>query len=123
MDDKTVEQLEFHKQTVASDDNSPLHLIREKEMEISGTVLAAKRQADEIVAKARHDAGEIIAQAHESVSARAGAREAEIKADIEREMAAVRADSEREVSELAATIAGKQKSAIDYIVEQVTSAS
>ncbi len=43
MDDKVAENIQFHQETVETDQNSPLHLIREKEIEISGRVLA--RQA------------------------------------------------------------------------------
>ncbi len=52
MDDKSTDELEFHQETVTTDANSPLHLIREKEMEISGRVLKAKNDAEEVVDKA-----------------------------------------------------------------------
>ena len=39
----------MHKEFIATDSRTPLHLIREKELEISGRVLLAKREADEIV--------------------------------------------------------------------------
>ena len=62
MDEKVLEEIKFHQETIATDANSPLHLIREKEIEISGRVLAAKREADEIVADARKKAAEIVAR-------------------------------------------------------------
>ena len=65
VDDKVLEELEFHQETVATDANSPLHLIREKEMEISGRVLAAKQEAEEIVARARKQAVETVAEGRE----------------------------------------------------------
>ena len=63
MEDKAIEELELHQRVITSDDNSPLELIREKEMEISGRVLQSKREADEIVAEARRRAAERIAAA------------------------------------------------------------
>ena len=84
MDDKTVEELQFHQQTVESDQNSPLHLIREKEIEISGRVLRAKREADEIIAEARRQAAEIVGAAeNEGSDAVQGRREA-VEAEEER---------------------------------------
>ena len=75
MDEKVVEELEFHQQTVAEPTtNSPLHLIREKEMEISGRVLAAKREADEIVADARkRGCGAAVGSAHDDADQRSQA--------------------------------------------------
>ena len=78
MDEKTVENLQFHQDTVASDANSPLHLIREKEIEISGRMLAAKRQADEIVADARKQAVGLMGSAHDEGSVLAKKQEEEI---------------------------------------------
>ena len=44
MDDNVAEEMRLHQETIATDANTPLHLIREKELEISGRVLAAKRE-------------------------------------------------------------------------------
>ncbi len=63
MDEKVAEEIRMHKETIATDSNTPLHLIREKEIEISGRVLAAKREADEVVAEARKKAAEVLAKA------------------------------------------------------------
>jgi hypothetical protein len=43
--------------------DSPLYLIREKELEISGHVLSAKKKAEQIVADARKKASETLSQA------------------------------------------------------------
>ena len=63
MDDKVLEEIRFHQDVVTKDANSPLFQIREKEMEISGRVLAARQQADKVVSDARTKAASIIAGA------------------------------------------------------------
>ncbi|HSK46632.1 MAG TPA: V-type ATPase subunit subunit G family protein [Coriobacteriia bacterium] len=119
MDENVVEELQFHKQTVQSDDNSPLHLIREKEMEISGRVLAAKRQADEIVSAARKEAGGMIAAAHDQASTEAGKRDASVKAEMEQQMADVRAQAERDAAALEETIKARRGDAVAFVIESV----
>lgn len=120
MDEHVVEELEFHKATVQSDDNSPLHLIREKEMEISGRVLAAKRNADEIVSDARREAASIIASAHDQASEEVSRRDAAVKVDMEKEMAQVRADAEAEAAALEGSIDSRRGPAVAYVVDAVT---
>ena len=119
MDENVLEELEFHKQTVETDDNSPLHLIREKEMEISGRVLAAKRQADEIVADARREQVRLVSAAHDEANAKAKEREAEVRADMERKVADVRKEAEAEVVSLEQLIAGKKQGAVSTVIESV----
>jgi vacuolar-type H+-ATPase subunit H len=121
VDEKVVEELQFHTQTVQADDNSPLHLIREKEMEISGRVLAAKREADEIVATARREAAGLLASAHDAAADEIGRRDAQVKADMERETAQVRADAESEAAALEQTISSRRGQAVAYVVDAVTS--
>lgn len=103
MDDKVVENLEnlqFHQDTVASDSNSPLHLIREKEIEISGRVLAAKRQADEIVADARKQAATIMASASEEAAVLAGKHDEEVRTQLEIEIKEAHARTAQDVESL-----------------------
>lgn len=120
MDENVVEELEFHKQTVQSDDNSPLHLIREKEMEISGRVLAAKRQADEIVADARREAASLLSSAHEQASDEAGKRDAQVKAEMEAQIAEVQAGAETDATALEASIGTRRGKAVAYVLDAVT---
>jgi cell division septum initiation protein DivIVA len=87
VDEDVVEQVELHEAVIASDANSPLVLIREKELEISGRVLAAKRQADEIVASARKQAADLIGAAETEGGAGASDREQAINAEAEQEAA------------------------------------
>ncbi len=122
MNDKTVEDLEFHQNTVGSDANSPLHLIREKEIEISGQMLAAKRQADEIVAEARKRGASIVGSAHDEGAELAKKQEAEIRAQIEREIEEVGVQAERDAVALEETIAKRKAQAVTFVVESVVGA-
>ncbi len=122
MNDKTVEDLEFHQNTVGSDANSPLHLIREKEIEISGQMLAAKRQADEIVAEARKRGASIVGSAHDEGAELAKKQEVEIRAQIEREIEEVGVQAERDAVALEETIAKRKAQAVTFVVESVVGA-
>ncbi len=119
MDEKTVENLQFHQETVASDANSPLHLIREKEIEISGQMLAAKRQADEIVADARKRAAGIMGSAHDEGSVLAKEQEEKIRLEVQREVEELGVQAEREAATLQETIAQRQSKATAFVVDSV----
>ena len=120
MDENAIEELEFHKQTVQSDENSPLHLIREKEMEISGRVLAAKREADEIVADARKQAAKTLAEAHDAATAEVGELDAAVQADLQESIEKVRAQAESDAASLEETIGSRKGKAAEYVVASVT---
>lgn len=122
MDDNAVESLEFHQDTVASDSNSPLHLIREKEIEISGRMLAAKREADEIVAQARKDAAALLNSAKEDASALATAHDEKVRVEAESEIVKVREETDGDVAALEDLIGQRRAKAVDYIVKAVTEA-
>ena len=122
MDDKAVENLQFHQDTVSTDANSPLHLIREKEIEISGHMLAAKRQADEIVAEARKRGASIVGAAHDEGTELAKKQEEEIRAQIEREIAEVGTQADHDASALEATIAERRSKATAFVVDSVIGA-
>ena len=100
MDEKVVEEIRMHKETIATDSNTPLHLIREKEIEISGRVLGAKREADEIVAEARKKAGEVLAKAEAEGGAGAAESEAIIFARADEDAAKLREDAKSSAAEL-----------------------
>jgi vacuolar-type H+-ATPase subunit H len=119
VEDKTVEELQFHQQTVESDQNTPLQLIREKEIEISGRVLRAKREADEIIAQARREAAEIIGAAEgEGTEAFEGRRKA-IAAGAAAESDRAAAEAQAGVKELGVKIAGRREQAVDLVLEAV----
>ncbi len=119
MDDKVIENLQFHQDTVASDDNSPLHLIREKEIEISGRMLGAKRAADEIMADARKLAAATMSSANDDAAELASAHELEVRAQLEKEKLDVREKAEVEVQELETRIKERQPQAVAFVVKSV----
>ena len=120
MDEKVLEDYELQKETVVVDANSPLHLIREKEMEISGRILAAKKEAEEIVAEARRKAVDIVKKAEVEGEALSAEEEKRVKAQVERDLAQIREDAEREVEALRLTIDEREDRAVEYVVGSVS---
>jgi len=119
VEDKVAENLQFHQDTVASDSNSPLHLIREKEIEISGRMLAAKREADEIVADARRLAATIVNSANDDAAKLASAHDEKVRAQLEEEKLGVRERADAEVAELESRISERQPQAVVFVVKSV----
>jgi len=119
VDDRVVEDITLHQETIASDTNSPLHQIREKELEISGRVLAAKREADEIVAAARKKAAEIVAAAESEGGAGAEANEAAIKAEADRESARLRETAGQEARKIGEQVEARREQAVRIVLEEV----
>lgn len=120
MDEKVVEEIRMHKETIATDSNTPLHLIREKEIEISGRVLAAKRQADEIVADARKKAAELVAKA-EAVGGAGGAEiEKTIQERAEKEAVQLEVGAKAEAATLAEQINSHRDEAVRLVLGAVT---
>ncbi len=119
MDDQVLAEVKFHQETVSKDANSPLHLIREKEMEIAGRVLAAKREAEEIVATARRQAAETIVKAEDEAEGLAAKSEAKARDAAEAEAVSIRTASEEEVRALRESVASRQKEAVEYLVDVV----
>ena len=118
-DEKVLEELKFHQETIETDAHSPLHLIREKEMEISGRVLAAKREAEEIVSAARKKAVEVVAKAEEESQVLGREREKQVIDEVEQEVARIKVDAESEAANLEKLLAERIDAAADYIVETV----
>ncbi len=121
MDDSVVEDIKLHQETIASDSNSPLHQIREKELEISGRVLAAKRQADEIVAAARKKAAEVMSAAEDEGGAGAKESEKAIKADAELEAARLVEEAAKEAAALREQVEARRADAVRLVLAEVTS--
>lgn len=119
MGEKETAELEFHRQTIAGDANSPLHLIREKEIEISGRILAAKRKADEVIGKARREAVALVEEAQGDASHLVAERELAARAQVEKETAKVRAKAVAEIDELEGSIADKKRKAVSFVVDSV----
>ena len=120
MDEKAIEELQMHKETIATDSNTPLHLIREKEIEISGSVLAAKRQADEIVTAARKKAAEVVSKAEAEGGAGAAVSEEAILASAEKEAVRLRSEAKSETADLAAQIDLHRAEAVKLVLDAVT---
>jgi len=121
VDDRVVEDIKLHQETIASDSNSPLHQIREKELEISGRVLAAKRQADEIVAAARKKAAEVLSAAENEGGAGAEETEKAIKAEAALEATRLVEESAREAAGLKEQVDARRGDAVRLVLEEVTS--
>jgi vacuolar-type H+-ATPase subunit H len=120
VDDQVVDEIKMHQETVASDNNSPLHLIREKELEIAGKVLAAKRQADEVVTEARKKAAELVSAAESEGGAGAADRDAEIKAQAKAESERLLAEAREEADKLQAQVNARREDAVRLVLDAVT---
>lgn len=117
--DNVAEQVKLHQETIASDSNSPLQMIREKELEISGRMLSAKRNADEVVANARKQAAEIVARAEAESGGGAKANSERIAADAAEEARSLREDAERQAETLREAIGARIDQAVDLVVDAV----
>lgn len=120
MDENVVEEIRLHQETIAVDNNSPLHLIREKELEISGRVLSAKREADEIVATARKKAAEVVSTAEAEGGAGAANREKVIRDEAESEAARLREAAHAEASKLKEQVETRREEATRLVLDAVT---
>ena len=120
MDDKVVEEIQMHQETIATNANTPLHLIREKELEISGQVLASKRQADEIVAAARKKAAELVSHAEAVGGAGAADRDAAIKAKADEDAAKLKSEAAAEAAKIQAQVDARRGDAVRLVLDAVT---
>jgi vacuolar-type H+-ATPase subunit H len=120
VDEKVVEEIQMHKETIATDSNTPLHLIREKELEISGRVLAAKREADAIVAEARKRGAELVAKAEAEGGSGAAERETVILAQADEDAAKLLADAKAEAESLSKQLEAHRDEATRLVVDAVT---
>lgn len=119
MDDRVVDEVKLHQETIAADSNSPLHQIREKELEISGRVLTAKRQADEIIANARKRAAELTAAAEKEGGAGAADSEQVIRAEADREAKRLRESASTEARALSEQVEARREEAMRVVLEEV----
>lgn len=120
VDDKVLEEIRFHQDVVEHDSGSPLYRIREKEMEISGRMLAAKQQADDIVATARRKAVDLVSKAESEGDKLARDAEAKALADAEKEAAKISAQVEKDAAALEEALAARTTDAAQLIVDAVT---
>ncbi len=121
MEDKVLEEIQFHQDTVSRDANSPLHLIREKEMEISRRVLAAKKEAEEIVATARKKSVEVVQSAEEEGNRLAQAHEKVVLAEVEAEKETVQVAAVSDIEAIEKLVSERSGTAVAFVVDTVTS--
>lgn len=120
MDEKVLEEIRFHQDSVTKDANSPLFQIREKEMEISGRVFAARNQADKMVSDARQRALEIVRTAHTDAERLAKEHADKVLAEVEGDIADVTAKGVVEVEALTEELATRTSDEADFVVKLVT---
>lgn len=125
MDEKIleeIEQIKFHQDVIVKDATSPLYQIREKEMEIHGRILAARSEAEKIVADARQKAAEIIRNAEAEAERRAKEHAEEVLAQAEAAVASVKREAEVATTDLEKTLTARQNEAVDFVVKLVVGA-
>lgn len=120
MEDRVLEELQLQHAATKHDSNSPLFLIREKEMEMSGRVLAAKQEAERTVAEARRKAAEIIGKAETEAEALAHEHEVKRIADAESQAAKTKSEFAGEAAPIQALIAERHGKAVAAVVDMVT---
>ena len=120
MDEDVVGEIRLHQETVSVESNSPLHLIREKELEISGRVLSAKRSADEIVAAARKKAAEVVGTAESEGGAGAADQEKAIIAEAQQEAERLRASAAVEAEAINKQVEARRDEAMRLVLDAVT---
>jgi vacuolar-type H+-ATPase subunit H len=122
MDEKVLEEIRFHQDVVNKDANSPLYQIREKEMEISGRVLAAKTQAEKIVTDARKAAVETLRSAETDADRAAKEHAERAVTKAEAEASDLRGKITADADALKKELDKRHSEAVDTIVSIVTSA-
>ncbi|MBE0477328.1 MAG: hypothetical protein IBX62_09550 [Coriobacteriia bacterium] len=123
MDEKVLEEIQFHQETISRDgaSTSPLHLIREKEMEISGRVLASKREAEELIATARRKTVEMTTKAEDEGAKLAAQRATALTAEAEVEVERIRQEATEEVTRLRESISSREERAVAFLLDLVKS--
>lgn len=121
MDEKVLEEIRFHQDVVNKDANSPLYQIREKEMEISGRVLAAKTQSEKIVADARKSAADILRNAEAEAERAAKEHTESAIALAESEAGKLREQIVVDAETLRSQLDQRHPEAVDAVVSMVTS--
>ena len=121
MDEKVLEEIRFHQDVVNKDANSPLYQIREKEMEISGRVLAAKTQSEKVVTDARKAAADILRNAETDADKAAKLQTEAAVASAEGEAAKLREQINVDADVLKKQLDKRRSVAADEIVSMVTS--
>lgn len=120
MDEKVLEEIRFHKDAVTRDANSPLFQIREKEMEISGRVFAARNQADKMISDARQRALEIVRNAQDDAERLAKEHADKVAGEVASAITDVEEQGVVEVRQLEKELASRKAEAAELVVKLVT---
>ena len=119
-DEKVIQELESQQESKSSDSRSPLHLIREKEMEISGRVLAAKSEAEDIIADARKKAVEMVSRAEKEGTSLAKEHEKKVLESVDSEVVDVRVSADSDIEALEKLVTDRKDRAVSFVTETVT---
>jgi vacuolar-type H+-ATPase subunit H len=119
VDEKVLEEIQFHQDVINKDADSPLFQIREKEIEISGRVLAAKTKAEAVVAEARKKSADIVGKADDEGDKMAKEHEAKALAEAEAEAVKIRAAVGTDVEAIRATISSRSADAVSIVVGMI----
>lgn len=118
---ESLDHIKFYQDVIKKEAaDSPLFLIREKELEISGRVLATKKKVEQIVADARRKSSETLAQAGADGEKEARVVEARLTREAEDEAAGILANVDKEVADVRARTAERGARAVKVVVEAVT---
>jgi vacuolar-type H+-ATPase subunit H len=118
---ESLEHIKFYQDVIKREvPDSPLYLIREKELEISGSVLSAKKKAEQIVADARKKASETLSAAEAEGTRAAREVEAQMIAEAEKEAASILANVGSEVAAVETQAKARCAKAVEVVVEAVT---
>jgi vacuolar-type H+-ATPase subunit H len=118
-EDSRLEDIREREELIASDSRAPLHLIRQKEIELSGRVLSAREDAAEIVAKARHESFEIIAQTEADAEIEAKAYEAGRMEQARIDVDVLRGTVGAQVEAMRDSVRERHAAAVEAVVERV----
>jgi len=119
-EDARLDGIKEREELIATDATAPLHLIRQKELELSGRVLKAREEAAEIVSSARREAIEIAQRADAEAEQEAKAYEGQRLEKAQEEVTALRGTVGAEIDKLNAQVATQHDAAVAAVVERVT---
>jgi vacuolar-type H+-ATPase subunit H len=118
---ESLEHIKFYQDVIKKElPNSPLYLIREKELEISGRVLSVKKKAEQVVSDARKKAAETLAGGEAEGETAAREVEKVMIAEAEQEAAKILSNVDAEVAEVQAKAESRRAKAAKMVVEAVT---
>jgi vacuolar-type H+-ATPase subunit H len=119
-DSKQLGNIKERESLIGQDATTPLHLIRQKELELSGRVLKAREQAAETVNAARRQAADVISRAETEAETESKAWEEQRTAEARAEAEGVRASVAGSIVELEAEVDQRKSAAVDAIMNRVT---